>query len=307
MKKRRTIALFLSLAGLTGAVVFLVWMVDVEAALGVMMRAHAGLLTLAVLMAFALLGLAAVRLWSLTRTAGEVVAFRLCLTAVLASTALNAVIPGRGGDLLKAFFITRDRLRLSALTGVMLVERLIDVLTLSLISALGAGFLNRWQLCIISGSIAAGALTALPVLAFAHRRVHWIPAGLGLASEQLLRRPRRAARAAALSLSFWLLNILLFLTLFRAVNVEVAPLMAAAVVPPALLTGALPFSVGGVGTRDAALVLLLKGRAPTDLVLAASLLYTLIAVWMLALVGAFAVGMGTLRGLLAGAGRARDC
>ena len=80
----------------------------------------------------------------------------------------------------------------------------------------------------------------------------------------------------------------------RAVGLALPTLRLAAAGPLAILTGVLPISISGIGTRDLALVTLLRGW-PAETVVAGALLYSVIQAVVLPLLGAAALGGETLR------------
>ena len=56
--------------------------------------------------------------------------------------------------------------------------------------------------------------------------------------------------------------------------------------PIAIFSGLLPVSISGIGTRDATLAYLLRDVAAPETVVAATMLYTVLAYWFLAALGA---------------------
>jgi uncharacterized membrane protein YbhN (UPF0104 family) len=304
---KRTAMIALPLAGLIASVLFLVYTVDLGAAFGAISRASPMWIAIACGVSISLLGLAGLRLWSLLSTAGRPVPFRRCQSAVLAATTLNSVLPGRGGDLVKALFLTSDTSQARILTGVMVVERAVDLLVLAVYSAFAAALAERYQLALVSGGLAIAAIGGMIVLAASHGRwkLPLLGERFGHAAYELLTRPRRAVLAIAMSALFWAVNVCLFWCLFRAVGATASLGDVAAAGPLALLTGALPLSIGGMGTRDAAMVALMNDRVPEATVLAASLLYTVIGNWLLAAIGVFSLGTHTLAALRSSAAAAK--
>jgi uncharacterized membrane protein YbhN (UPF0104 family) len=67
--------------------------------------------------------------------------------------------------------------------------------------------------------------------------------------------------------------------------------------PIAIIAGSAPISVSGIGTRDGALLLLLRGYGSDAEIVAASFLFTAINFGLLPLVGFLALGRETMRKL----------
>ena len=76
------------------------------------------------------------------------VTYDKCFHAVLSAFALNSIISGKGGDLVKAVTIAENKKQLTHLTIVTLIERGCDLSVLALLSICGSLVLgsNHWKL-----------------------------------------------------------------------------------------------------------------------------------------------------------------
>lgn len=197
------------------------------------------------------------------------------LAQTLGGYAANLVIPGKLGEMIKAVWLSLgdhgDRVGSGKALAFFLValEKLLD---------LGA------TVAILSGAL----LWVLPeplyqprgvvVLLLAGTGAMWLVAGLLLwrsnwfvaffnrflvrsneakvlaAWREALGRRREAAELVGWSLALWLVQILQFGCMFRVFGVVVPLREVCAGAPLGLLAGCLPFTVGGVGLRDAALL-----------------------------------------------------
>ena len=302
---RRALPIALPVGGFALAVTVLAAVLDLEAALSTVARADLRWLAAAAGLALLLTLVSALRLSLILRAAGERRPLRRCWSAVMASLTLNAVTPGRGGDLIKGIFLIDQQGQLGKLLGATLLERIIDVLTLCALAMTGALALKLYGHALIAGLVSFGCLAALASLRFSHR----IPMlgrkleTLGHATRAIFARPVYLLAAVGVAGLFWLTVLSLFRCLLLAVAAQVPFGAVAAATPLAILVGILPLSISGIGTRDAALVLLLRDFAPPEAALAAGLLYTAIGVWFLALIGLVGLGRETLRTVRAAASR----
>jgi uncharacterized protein (TIRG00374 family) len=198
------------------------------------------------------------------------------LRLILAASTLNLALPSKMGDIAKAWVLHR-RYGFAGERALALVvfEKMIDL-----------GALLAWgvaALCVTARSsaalIAAGVLAVvLAVLLVALSPARAGPAVLQRASEALPRRMRPGVERFALqwaeltrwfwsdrwlgllvalvSLALWAAHLTQVWLLARAIgpNVPWAPSLAAAAL--AILAGLMPFTVAGIGTRDAAIVVL---------------------------------------------------
>jgi hypothetical protein len=69
------------------------------------------------------------------------------MQAVLTALSINSVLPGKGGDIAKALVITKNKKKILRHTGITIIEKLCDVIVLSLITLIGALLVenNFWQ------------------------------------------------------------------------------------------------------------------------------------------------------------------
>ncbi len=299
---KRTLRITLSLAGMSVCIALLVRTVDIAAAARAVRAADGRWLLAAVAAAVLLTVMIALRLWWLLRSSGRPRSFRACWSAIMASLTLNAVLPARAGDLIKAVFIARDRDEIRPMLGVMVIERLLDIAALASIAGVAAVVSGQAAVAGIAVALLAAAATLLALLRWAPnllpQRMSKLSAGLSEPAQRLLARPAHTAAAFVVALACWAVNIGLFAMLLRAVGADPTPAQAAGALPLGVLVGALPISIAGIGTRDAVLVFLLRGVVDEPLVLAGSFLYLVVGYWFLAVVGLLSLGgkaLGSLR------------
>ena len=95
-------------------------------------------------------------------------AFSTCLRVTFAAFPLNAFLPSKSGDLIKAALLRRQA-GFVPLAGSVLFERLVDIAVLTALSVLGAVWLSRPAILLLALACAAAALAAITALAFARR------------------------------------------------------------------------------------------------------------------------------------------
>lgn len=202
---------------------------------------------------------------------------------VLVCQLLNAVLPSKGGELVKGWFLTRD----GVLSGyraasLILVERLFEAAFGLLAGLLGLlllpdknGFL--WGATLVLGAMVSGLLALLVLRTPADFALHglqrvapgrWqaLVAGFRAAWREgldaLFRRPGRLAMVAAASFGLATLYLGEAWVLLRAVGADVTLVENAAYTTLSSVASALPLTVGGIGTRDAAAVALYADTTP---------------------------------------------
>ena len=301
LRKLRVLAPFL---GLCVALAALYQIVDFSAAWGAVRKADLRWISVAVGLVLLATELASLKLWFLLRAVGQPRRLGRCWSAVMGSLTLNAFLPAKGGDLFKAELLRDAPEQIHPLLGVVLCERAFDVLVLGLISLLGSLFTSRTREMFLAGSVSIFALVGLFLLGSSHR---FAPLGkwtdtIGQAARHLWRRPLFLAPFMSLTLIAWTNNAFIMICLLRATGADRVPLAdALAAAPLAILSGMLPVSVSGMGTRDGALVMLLARYGQASAVLGAGFLYTALAYWLLAGLGFLVLAKKGLGSVVRGA------
>ena len=88
---------------------------------------------------------ATIRFYLFLRAAGANYKFQNCLKSVTTAIAFNSFLPSKGGDLIKGFILTRNKEQRIRITGITIVERLSDVLTICFLSLIGTTLLWNYK------------------------------------------------------------------------------------------------------------------------------------------------------------------
>jgi uncharacterized membrane protein YbhN (UPF0104 family) len=216
--------------------------------------------------------------------------WRSVFGAYVAGVGVNSIVPGRGGDLVKLFLV---RHRVAATTYTTLASTLLAETVLDLVLALAIflwaltqgvlpglhvlpnlpSFDWGWLLRHTKASATVVALLTVGAIAlwwWASQHVSDFRARIGLGLVILQDRPRYLREVASWQLASWVLRIAslyFFLEAFH-VHASIHNALLAQVVDS--LSTLLPFSPGGVGTKQGFLVFVLKGEASTSRLLAFS-------------------------------------
>jgi uncharacterized protein (TIRG00374 family) len=201
--------------------------------------------------------------------------FRTGVKIFLAATSLNSVVPSKLGDLAKAIFLHNEGITyLERASNSMLLEKILDLAGLCSVFSFGflivdvrnpvTGFVGAFSIAVFAGT--AVYLTAhqpwnrlFPIAARSLAR--WTTLSLILKDSprftaDLAAHPVRLGLIVLASPLLWVLHMIQIFFFFRALNAEVPFALVLALTPVAILVGLLPLSIAGMGTRDAALVVL---------------------------------------------------
>ncbi|MFO7586832.1 MAG: lysylphosphatidylglycerol synthase transmembrane domain-containing protein [Gemmatimonadota bacterium] len=272
----------------------------------VVARADWRLLPVAVALAV-LSMVAAVARWKLVLHAmKEDVPFGECFRIVLGVFPLVLLAPFRSNELLRGVALRR-RVPLSTGTGSVIVERLIDILALLLLMAIGSlvGGRPALLLAALAGAVslclvAFGLVTRVSLpRARSGNRPRVMLSHFSAAIKAILARPARLSLALSASIVAWLFACALVFVLLAMFGSRLPWHVILTAWPVAALAGSVPITLAGMGTRDGAFLLTLfwSGIRPTSkaAVLAATLGYAALGIWLWILTGIpFLIRLGIL-------------
>ncbi len=192
---------------------------------------------------------------------------------VLASNALNILLPSRAGDLSKAYFLGRGGGPISIKRGmnVVLFEKYIDLASLGIVILTGIFLSPKWDQANWVGlafSLSMGAI--FPVLYFV-KLDRWVSAPIFETNRFLAKAKhflldtheylnelkgdrQELAFIVGLSIFLWFVHILQFVVFFHSFHSTVSVFHIFRLVPLAILVGLIPVTIAGVGTRDSAMI-----------------------------------------------------
>ena len=268
-----------------------------------------------------LLAVVAVNAWMMTLKAVRLqllltstASLKACFLAKLTASAINNVVPFRGGDVARLWMLERHAgIPKSAAAAVGVVEALFELFALAAISLAGALMIpaQRWAVHLTPALLGASAAliaalkyiggrsTARPASALAafdlSGRLRALARRLR-AGTSGLREPGTVAVVLILSFCIWGLEIAMVVLAARSVHLPLSPALAAVVLLGINLALALPSMPAGAGTFEggALLVLMLSG-VPKEAGLAFALLYHLVQVVPVTLLGMVVVSKAGFR------------
>lgn len=208
---------------------------------------------------------------------------------IMATWPISSITPSKSGDLFKAYYL-RPEVPATVTAGALLAERALDVAVLGAMSLAGSLLLEHRAITIFSSFVLGGIATFLVISPWAGRlplRESWRErVRLLLTSTQALaQNPRFLLTTLGLTLVNWTMTIALAAILFDAVGARVPLPFVVAGLPPALFAGLMPFTLGGMGTRDSVIMLLFEGYATSAQSLSVGILFALFSRWLLSLIG----------------------
>ena len=230
--------------------------------------------------------------------------FKSCFLAKLTTSAINNVVPFRGGDVARVWMLERHaRITKAAAAAVAVVEAIFELISLAIVALVGALALHqqRWAVGTASIILSAAVVGVWSVKRMNRNRTVTIgdarpTTGLLGAirrfSERVepgvraLRKPQTVAVGMALSIGDWVLEMAMVMLCARAIHLSIGPALAAVTLLGINLAIALPSMPASAGAFEsgATLVLVLSG-IPKGPAVAFALLYHVVQVIPVTLAG----------------------
>jgi uncharacterized protein (TIRG00374 family) len=200
-------------------------------------------------------------------------ALRLSLVA----SALNLFVPAKGGDLVKSYFVRRHSdTSTGVAVAIVVYERLCDLFGL-IFWCLAGWLIGKPQVPGLPSSfwplLAAIGLTCAVLVSSQRAAAAWRAVAARALPDGRLRRlrelaegwpdllqllGRRRVRIILFSPFLWLAHLFQIWLFTVALSAHVPLTVCASLAAVALMAGQIPFTLGGLGTRDVALVVLLS-------------------------------------------------
>ena len=191
----------------------------------------------------------------------------------LAGNSLSLVLPSKGGELAKMFFLRRhvtDELPVCA--SIVVYERVLDVAAIAVVFFAGLIFIPDQRPVFLISILCAGGLLVLVFLYFAlhlapgakrwmERWPDWLklPRKFIINSHETVREKVYGPHSTAIvlqSFALWMIHLGQFYCFFQAVSYAGPASTITAYVPAAIIVGLIPITIAGIGTRDTAIILL---------------------------------------------------
>ena len=219
------------------------------------------------------------------KACGADIQIKDCMHAVLTALSINSVVPGKGGDIAKAIVLTKDKGEIVKYTGVTIIEKLFDLIVLSIITFIGAYLAenNFWQ------SVSSGSFILFISLFLCLRFVDKFPILgsnlkiLPVLVITLFNNQKFFLSGILFCILLWAVNLTIIFLLLMSVDAGVSLAKIISYWPASMLTGMLPITISGFGTRDVAFVYVLGESIDNTRLFAGTFLYTVFVYWFLSI------------------------
>ncbi len=260
--KKKVALLGLKLIGIA-LFVLIVANIDTRTLIAEITQANTGLLAISFPLVFLIYFFRTQRWKELVHTAGIVLPFRKHWEIMNVGIFLACIVPGKVGEMGKAAYLKAAGLRMATAIVITILDRAIDTVCVGLIAAVGVGILFGW----IWSAVAMTGISMVILISFLLRK------RLGFVTKHL---PAQALLPIGIwTLFAWIIHFAWAILLARAVGIDTAIPVLVSVLTFAGILSLLPIAPSGLGTRDAALIVLLApyGVKPEQAVALALLMF----------------------------------
>jgi uncharacterized membrane protein YbhN (UPF0104 family) len=240
---------------------------DVKGVAAHFMKVDVGTLVLVVAIALGIALLHTLRWMAVIDATGHRLTFKTALRLVLIGHFFNQALPSSvGGDAMRVWCAYRAGLVLSIAVKTVVVDRLLSLVSLLVLAAIGLPWLldvvidpvARWALSsvVLAGLAGAGRFSGacqLPRFALRWRAVRAL-VDVAKLSRKVLSHLRYAVPVVGLSIMSFLGFAVIVFAIARAMQIDVTVRDCVLLVPPVILVTVIPVSIAGWGLREGAMV-----------------------------------------------------
>ena len=268
---------------------FIFTKIDFFSVVNVLSSSNPFWLSIALFLSLLVIAIIAKRWQVLLKAMGYNLQYKECFNLIMGALPLTSITPSKSGDVIKAYYL-KDKIPASKTIGTVITEKTFDVFSLVLFSLVGAIFCKKYDLVGVMSFIIIGLIIALFIV---HRgfnlpiKESWNEKLQNIAfSMKIVINSKKALLIVLLySFSIWFLSIMQTLIFFYALGIEIPLLFTMANIPIAIFIGLIPVTLGGMGTRDAAIIFLFSDFATPSQLLGVGILFSIFRYWLLSLLG----------------------
>ncbi len=227
----------------------------------------------------------AFRMKHLLKQMGITLSIRKLLWIILGSYPLLLITPSRSGDFIKSYYLRRE-LEIGKGLGMVLSERIFDLLSLLFLSSFGlivmsGSVYNSLALFIVSSLIIFTLMVHNTKFSFFPDKLASLVASYKISTSQ----PSFFLQILSISIIQWALAIFQTFLIFLMLKVDITIFTVFALVPLAILVGQIPLTLGGMGTRDLAFANLFSSFADFDILITIGFIFTFFRYFLLSFIG----------------------
>lgn len=251
--------------------------------------------------------------WYIKDLSGIRIPQKLHLSYYLAGFALSTT-PGKAGESVRSFYLKRHGVPFNQSISTLFVERLMDLLTIVILSVLAAYYFEDYRIFLIITLVVIFACLPMihsrKVLLTLEQKTAAMPGKWGTAGQHLVKllessamllKNRQLYGGMLIGLVAWGAEGIGFWYTLDVLGQDVEWMMAASIYGIAVLVGALSFLPGGLGSTELVMGLLLVALGVDEgVAIAATLICRIATLWFAVFIGLAVAGALAMKGVSPG-------
>lgn len=263
--------------------------IDLDSVVNILAQSDISYLFLAIVLSMAIVLINVKRWQTILKIMDFSISYKEAFNVVMSTFPFASITPSITSDAFRAYYL-KDRIRASKIMGSVLTERVLDFSILCMLLFVGIIWGEKIQfigvaLVLFSGIVLVAVISYinpnLPIKQIWNERLHNILNSLSL----LGKNKRQFSIIVSYSIIAWALSIIQIIIFFYALGIKIPFLSVVSNIPLAIIIGQIPITLGGAGTRDAAIIILFSGYARPEQLLGVGILFSFFRAWLLSLVG----------------------
>lgn len=210
----------------------------------------------------------------------------------MAALSLIAITPSTSNDLLKSLYL-KDRIELTKSAGAVFCEKVFDIVSLMFFTSIGLFFYYDKLILIVILAIFSVIIMIFVLSHYMNLEKivgnKWNKRIKNLFEVFVIisKKPFRLIELFLITLLSWAVGFAQIVLIFYALNLDVPLFMIIGLMPVAIFIGLLPITIGGMGTRDGAIMILFSSFASKSELLGIGLVFSIFRYWVPSLMGLF--------------------
>ena len=264
--------------------------IDARSVIQVLSNANLFYILASILTLALIIPIAVFRWQVILKVTGHPLPFWRCFNIFMAAYPLTSISPSKSGDVVKAYYL-KNEFSMSKTIGTVYTERVFDLFTLIFLSFAGSlVYKNMEYLIILTPALLIVALffitpnanLRIPFIKDSwNRKLH----NIMLSMRSIKKCKKEFVIVTLLSLISWIFAIFQTMLFFYALGIDIPFIFTMANIPIAIFVSMIPVTLGGMGTRDAAIIYLFSEFGTPGELLCVGILFSLIRYWMPSLMG----------------------
>lgn len=276
---------------LTALIFYLIFThIDARSVIPVLSTANSFYLLSSVLVLMIILPLGVKRWQIILKVTGHSLPFWRCFNVFMAALPLTSISPSKSGDVVKAYYL-KDEFPMSKTIGTVYTERVFDLFTLIFLSFVGSLFYRNMDFLLILTPalfiVTLFFITPNTNLKIPFIRDSWNSKlhNIMLSMRSLKKCKKEFVVVTLLSLMLWIFAVFQTMLFFYALDIDIPFIFTMANIPIAIFIGMIPMTLGGMGTRDAAIIYLFSEFGTPSELLGIGILFSVVRYGLPSLIG----------------------